>query len=125
MQVYVVNLARSPERRAHITAELAKTGLDYEIVTAVDGRDLDLDDVTLITPALLARNAFPAGAAGCALSHLRVYEEVLARGLDHALIIEDDVTLPADLGPSPTPSRRFSRVRKSRSSTTAPRTRAR
>ena len=98
MQAYVVNLARSPERRAHITAELQNTGLDYEIVTAVDGREVDLDDSTMIAPALLAKNDFPAGSAGCALSHLRVYDKVLANGLDHALILEDDVTLPAGLG---------------------------
>ena len=42
MRAYVINLARSLDRRAHITAELRKTGLDYEIIAAVDGRDLVL-----------------------------------------------------------------------------------
>lgn len=98
MHVYVINLARSPERRAHISAELRKIGLDYEIVTAVDGRDLDLNDTTIVDAALIAKNSFPAGTAGCALSHLRVYERIIAAGLNEALILEDDVTLPADLG---------------------------
>ena len=97
MHVYVINLARSIDRRAHVTSELRKTGLAYEIVTAVDGRDVDLQDQTTIAPALLAKNDFPAGTAGCALSHLRVYEQVIAGGLDHALVLEDDVRLPADL----------------------------
>jgi glycosyl transferase family 25 len=98
MRAYVINLARSVDRRRHITAELSRTGLDYEIVTAVDGRDVDLDDPTIIAPELIAKNSFPAGTAGCALSHLTVYRKVIAAGLDHALILEDDVTLPADLG---------------------------
>ena len=98
MQVFVINLASSPERRAHMTAELEKTGLDYEIVTGVDGRELDLNDSTLVAPTLLAKNDFPAGTAGCALSHRRVYQRILADGLDKALVLEDDVTLPADLG---------------------------
>jgi glycosyl transferase, family 25 len=98
MHVYVINLARSLDRRAHITAELRKTGLDYEIITAVDGRDLDLHDPAIIHSALFAKNSFPAGTAGCALSHLRVYQKVLADGPDKALILEDDVTLPPDLG---------------------------
>lgn len=98
MHVYVINLARSPERRAHIIAELAKTGLDHEFVTAVDGRGLDLHDRTLVSPELLAKNEFPAGTAGCALSHLRVYERIIAEGLDRALVLEDDVVLPGDLG---------------------------
>lgn len=97
MRVFVINLARSPERREHITAELQKTGLDHEIVTAVDGRDLNLDDRTIIAPELLAKNDFPAGTAGCALSHLRVYRKIIADGWDKALVLEDDVRLPADL----------------------------
>lgn len=98
MHTYVINLERSPNRRAHITRELARTGLDHDIVTGVDGRELDLDDRTTVGPELLAKNDFPAGSAGCALSHLEVYRRILADGHEHALVLEDDVTLPADLG---------------------------
>ncbi len=97
MHAYVINLARSPDRRRHIVAELERTELDYEIVSAVDGRTLDLDDSTLVDPSLALRCPFPAGAAGCALSHLNVYEKILEEGRDQALILEDDVTLSADL----------------------------
>src|SRR5205823_1114202 len=98
MHAYVINLARSRDRRAHITAQLRKTGIDYEIITAVDGRDLNMHDSAIIDSSLIAKNSFPAGTAGCALSHLRVYRKMIADGLDEALILEDDVTLPADLG---------------------------
>lgn len=98
MHAYVINLARSPDRRAHITAELRKAKVDYEIITGVDGRDLDLHDQGTIDPALFARSSWPAGMAGCALSHLRVYQKMIADGLDTALVFEDDVTLPRDLG---------------------------
>lgn len=98
MHAYVINLARSPERLAHITRELQKTGLDYEIVTGVDGRNVDLNNRTIIAPELLAKNDFPAGTAGCALSHLQVYRKVIADGHEHAIVLEDDVTLPAALG---------------------------
>jgi glycosyl transferase, family 25 len=94
---YVINLARSLDRRAHITAELKKTGLDYEIVTAVDGRDLDLRDPAVVHPSFLGRQ-FAAGTAGAALSHLSAYRKIVSDGLDEALVLEDDVTLPADLG---------------------------
>jgi glycosyl transferase family 25 len=58
---------------------------------------LDLGDSSLIDPLLLAKNSFPAGTAGCALSHLSAYQKIIADGLDQALILEDDVVLPADL----------------------------
>ncbi|HEY2641258.1 MAG TPA: glycosyltransferase family 25 protein [Streptosporangiaceae bacterium] len=97
MHAYVVNLARSPDRRAHISAQLARTGIQYEVVPAVDGRELDLGNTELFDPALIRRSGFRPGAAGCALSHLEVYRRVLADGRDQALVLEDDVNLPADL----------------------------
>jgi glycosyl transferase family 25 len=98
MHAYVINLARSPERRAHIIEELAKSGIDYEIVNGVDGRDLDLRDSQTVEPSMLTKSWFRAGVAGCALSHLRIYRKILADGLDRALVLEDDVTLPGDFG---------------------------
>jgi glycosyl transferase family 25 len=98
MQAYVVNLARSPDRRAHIMAQLAKTQVQYEIVDAVDGRDLDLEDTRLFDPAVVGTSTYRPGAAGCALSHLKVYRRVLDDGLEKALVLEDDILLPADLG---------------------------
>jgi glycosyl transferase family 25 len=98
MQAYVVNLARSPDRRAHIVAQLEKTRIHYEVVDAVDGRDLDLRDTRLFDPTVVGTSTFRPGAAGCALSHLKVYRRVLEDGLEKALILEDDIELPTDLG---------------------------
>ena len=97
MRAYIINLARSPDRRAHMIAELNKTGLDYEIMTAVDGRDLDLSDPTIVDPSLPTRTGFPPSTAGAALSHLNAYRKIIADGLDEALVLEDDVVLPADI----------------------------
>ena len=82
--------ARSPDRRTHIVAELQRSGLDYEVVPAVDGRSLDLNDRNLVDPTLATRCPFPAGAAGCALSHFNVYKKIIDDGRDRALILEDD-----------------------------------
>ena len=97
MHAYVINLARSTDRRAHITAELQRVGLDFEFISAVDGRTLDLSDSTLIDPSLVSRCVFPAGTVGCALSHFHVYQKILEDGRDTALVLEDDVILPDDL----------------------------
>lgn len=105
MHAYVINLARSLDRRAHITAELKKAGLDYEIVTAVDGLELDLGDPAIVDPSLpfvasASAGGDPglaAGTAGCSLSHLNAYRKMIADGRDEALILEDDVVLPADV----------------------------
>ena len=98
MQTYVINLARSPDRRAHITAQLANAQVHYEIVNAVDGRDLDLGDTRVVDPMYARAIATRPGLVGCALSHLKTYRRILDAGLERACILEDDVILPTDLG---------------------------
>lgn len=101
MRAYVINLARSPERRAHMVAELSKTGIDYEIVQAVDGRELDFDDprtVANIEPSVLDSNLLLPNQIACVLSHLHAYRKILDDGSDYGFVFEDDVILPSDLG---------------------------
>jgi glycosyl transferase, family 25 len=97
VHAYVINLARSTDRRAHITAQLQRAGLEYEFISAVDGRALNLADSTLVDPSLVSRSVFPAGTTGCALSHLRTCQKILEDRRDRALVLEDDVILPDDL----------------------------
>jgi glycosyl transferase, family 25 len=98
MKTYVISLARRPDRRAHITGQLDKTGIDYEILDAIDGRDLDLRDARLFDPvAVSSDTTLDSSCFGCALSHLEIYRRMLEEGLEKAFILEDDVNLPADL----------------------------
>lgn len=97
MYAYVINLDRSADRRKHMIAELEKSGLDYEFVSACDGRDLDPNDLGVITTELFTKSPFPANHGATALSHIRCYERMIAHGRDAALVLEDDVLLPADV----------------------------
>lgn len=98
MRAYVINLARSPERRNHMRAQLATTGLPATFITAIDDREMDLRGSDDVQRSYLERPEWRPGRVGNALSHLRAYEQILADGLDQALVLEDDVTLPPDLG---------------------------
>jgi glycosyl transferase, family 25 len=97
MHFYVINLARSPDRRIHITTELGKARVDYEMVNGVDVRELDLGDPREVDPVFAASTPRP-GEIGCALSHLKVYQKVLDDDHEVACVLEDDVVLPPDLG---------------------------
>ena len=94
----VINLRRASDRKTSIVAELARTGMPYEIVAAVDGQQLDRTDRRLVLPEGLARRSgnWP-NVAACALSHLACYRRVLDEGLPGGLVVEDDVSLPDDL----------------------------
>ena len=96
MHVYIINLARSPDRREYMVTQLVNTGLSYEVVDGIDGRRLDFDNsetARLVAPSVLVDKSLLAGEIGCAMSHLRVYEKILSDGHDYALVLEDDVTL--------------------------------
>lgn len=97
MHAYVINLARSVDRRAHVLSELAKTTLSYQLVEAREGRDLDLDDPLVLDPSLREEES-AHGMTGCALSHLDAYRSIIADGRRSALVLEDDALLPSDLG---------------------------
>ena len=102
MKAYVINLPRSADRRAHIIRELAKTELAYEVVAAADGQSLDLGDARLVDQQAVRGNALAlgagsAGALGCALSHLWVYERMAASGEPWAVVLEDDASLAPDV----------------------------
>ena len=87
MHVYIINLARSPDRREYIVRQLANTGLSYEVVAGIDGRGLDFDNsetARLVAPSVLVNKSLLAGEIGCAMSHLRVYEKILSDSHDYA-----------------------------------------
>jgi len=102
MQIFVINLPRDAARREHMTRQLVPLGLDYEIVAGVLGAGLTAehrrqhyDDRK--AKLRYSRSLLPS-EIGCALSHLKVYREIEARRLGCALVLEDDVVLPRDLG---------------------------
>ena len=129
--MFVINMARDTERRAHMVAALAAIGLDAEFVTAVDGSTL-----TGTERAAYSRNKalriygveMKNSEIGCYLSHHRLYERMIREDIPVALILEDDVThtpaLPrvvADLLAAPDPGWHVVRLDTKRSQVVAPR----
>jgi len=88
MKVYVINMERSKGRRDVIEAQLKKLKLDYEIVNAVDGRQMSDEELEQVA---LRKNDFMKSQAGCMLSHLKVYKRMQEEPDEFALVLEDDV----------------------------------
>jgi glycosyl transferase family 25 len=80
--VYVLNLARSPERRAFMLGVCARAGVVAEFVAAVDGRTCrsSLAALSKAETALI-------------LSHRKAWRKLLAGRNDLAIVLEDDVHL--------------------------------
>lgn len=93
LQTYVINLDGSTDRLEAISARLAAFGIDYERISAVDGRPLDLSTVADYDAAHAERymgRSLVGGEIGCYHSHLKVAARFLQSDARYALVLEDD-----------------------------------
>lgn len=105
--VFVINLARSPERWQALQAQASAHAVPLTRVEAVDASalapkasrgTLSNEWPGLDRPGFEWRNgrSVLAGEYGCYRSHLAALAEIVRRDLPFAVVAEDDVVLPAD-----------------------------
>ena len=101
-KVFVINLARSPQRLEAISAQLQKFGINFERIEAVDGNTYSAEQIEAVSPQALVNKSYyrdlGKGEVGCSLSHKRAWQKVIDDELDFAFILEDDITLEANFG---------------------------
>ena len=69
--IFYINLEHRVDRKEHVETQLSKIGLlDWQRFNAIKMEN---------------------GAIGCSMSHLKVLQQALRLGLDHVLIVEDDI----------------------------------
>lgn len=93
MKCLVINLDRSSDRLAHVTAEFGRIGIAFERVTAIDAQlRPDLAQMPLRVPRSIGWRLTDSEIA-CLLSHRRCWEIVASRDDPYCAIFEDDVVL--------------------------------
>jgi glycosyl transferase, family 25 len=97
LPVFYINRDCDDDRRANIELALRAAGLAAERVPAIEGlsvpaglNDFFFDSGTLVS-------SLTPGEVGCYASHLKACEMITERGLDYALVLEDDALPPRDL----------------------------
>lgn len=102
MKVFVINLERDKDRWASISKQLDREGIDFERFPGVDGRCLTEEELQMVyrKDRALFIQGFELSRAhiGCSLSHVYAYKAVVDRGIEMALILEDDVIIPDGFG---------------------------
>lgn len=98
IHTYVINMAKDTAKRAEIERQLRDNpALDYVIWPATEGRRLSEQEIAEVADM----NAFTLRygrmatlpALGCSISHCRIYDDMISKGIDRALILEDDAIL--------------------------------
>ena len=97
IQILVISLQRSPDRREKARQELSKINLPWEFLDAVDG-SLMSQPPSEYKPSKVKRlqgYSLTANEIGCYLSHKKAWQRCVDQNLP-TLILEDDFTLAAD-----------------------------
>ena len=99
-KVFVINLARSHERLAQISQQLADVNIPFERIEAVEGNRLSADEIEKVSPAHLVKQNYyrdlSKGEVGCSLSHKKAWQKSIDDDLDLAFVFEDDIHLEAN-----------------------------
>jgi GR25 family glycosyltransferase involved in LPS biosynthesis len=92
--IKIINLERRPDRKTQITEYMKEADVhNYEFIKAVDGKELK---PSLKIKELFLGNDFNyrKGVIGCALSHIHLWEALIADDRnDYYVILEDDAKL--------------------------------
>lgn len=82
-QIYVINLERRDDRRQRIQSTLDDMGLEYKIVKAIDGKEIDDIYIKSLGIKVIPNYRDPYndrpinyGEIGCFLSHYFIWKEV-------------------------------------------------
>lgn len=96
MKFYCINLDRRTDRRAQCSEEAEKAGIQLEFIQAVDGQELEYDQVREYHRNFRLRfyDDLKKGEVACCLSHCTAYRAFLNTEDEFAVILEDDFVLP-------------------------------
>jgi glycosyl transferase family 25 len=102
--IFVINLARAPDRLAHAAADLARQELPFRRLPAVDGSLLSSADIAEVHDAVRTRAVYHVpmqpGEIACFLSHRRAWQTFLDETrAPFVVILEDDFELRGPLKP--------------------------
>lgn len=90
MKVFLINLDRSTDRLRSMVQQFDSQGIQFERMPAVDGNKVpdwlkgEFED---------SHRTMMRGEIGCYASHLCIAREVVERGLEYAVVLEDDAVI--------------------------------
>ncbi|XP_062827364.1 procollagen galactosyltransferase 1 isoform X1 [Anolis carolinensis] len=97
-EVFMINLKRRTDRRERMLQTLYEQEIDCKIIEAVDGKAMNSSQVDAMGIKMLPGYKDPyhgrpltKGELGCFLSHYKVWQEIVDRGLEKSVVFEDDL----------------------------------
>lgn len=97
-RIYVINLERASDRRAHMNKIFKDVDFEYLVATDKSGIHYDqaLKEGLIAERNMKELSRHPKKLSeaeiACAISHRRIFEDMLEKGYQRILIFEDDIT---------------------------------
>jgi|LSQX01.2.fsa_nt_gb glycosyl transferase family 25 len=92
--VWIINLKRDTERLQFMQEQMERLGIDYRVIEAIDGRSLGEDEKEPYSKSIALRDfgrELTPGEIGCALTHIRIWNQTIEEDINEVLVLEDDV----------------------------------
>ncbi|MDD6055232.1 MAG: glycosyltransferase family 25 protein [Helicobacteraceae bacterium] len=100
-KVFIINLKSEVKRKEYIINLCEKYKLDFEIIEAVNGRELSEVELAKISDESESKKRIgrilTKGEFGCALSHKKALSKMLELNLSECIILEDDASFDKNL----------------------------
>jgi glycosyl transferase family 25 len=100
IHTFIISLPKDKDRRAPLERQLQKLAMPFSVVTAVHGASLSASELEASYDRKKAVQLFnrelSKGELGCALSHVSIYQKMVAENIPYALILEDDAKILDD-----------------------------
>ncbi|XP_043550645.1 procollagen galactosyltransferase 1 [Chiloscyllium plagiosum] len=97
-EIFLINLKRRPDRRMRMLNSLHEQEIACKVIDAVDGRAFNSTQIKALGINMMPNYEDPysgrpltKGEMGCFLSHYNVWKEIVDRGLQTSVVIEDDL----------------------------------
>ena len=95
--VYVINLARSPNRLEYMTTQLSQHAMSFERIEAVDGVKINVKTLQSCQQqskkSWLHYATLSAGEIGCAMSWHKAWQTVAEHHAKACVVLEDDIKI--------------------------------
>jgi glycosyl transferase, family 25 len=95
--IYCINLARRPDRWAHMIKQATAIGIDLIRVEGIDARDLPPEMLPSPDLGPQMNSTMLPGDMGCSLTHLKLWKTIADGDDPVAIILEDDCVVSPGL----------------------------
>lgn len=92
-KIYVINMDKDIDNLINVNNILMKYNINY---TRFSGIDVTKLSKNYINKYVLFKNVLTNSIMGCAISHIKIWEEVIKNNYKYVLILEDDIYIEND-----------------------------